>query len=270
MGRYNFRFAGTSLADLYGVLTETPPREIALYDYKLIPIPGKSGDDYIDNKRYENVTFTRKIGLVNRTGEDPEVIVGRLLDWLSYNQGYQEFEDTDHPGLVTYAVLTNFAEVQTILRRHYRATLQFSRVPFWYSKTGLEPIVMNTAAALSEGIVLTNPYPAEAQAIYELVFDTGKSTTDYITLKVGSVTKTYILSELKYYVDGSSVRRYVTINLEIQEIKAQTTRAGGNIAFSAVSLPPTLKYGEQTDIKILHNHNNALLSMTVYPRWRCL
>lgn len=267
--RYNFKFGDMYLSDLSAFVTKTPPIEVAEYDFTMLDIPGRNGSEYIDNKRYKNVEFTREIGFVNRASSHINDFVDKLIYWLAYSTGYQEFEDTDHPGLVTYAVLTNFREVQTLLRRYHTATLRFSRVPFWYSKQGLEPISLDSTSMLT-GVTLCNPYPADAQPIYKFVLGVNSSAGNYFRLKVGDWIHLYTLSDLKYFIDGVPTRRYITFDCENKEIKAQSTEEGGNIAYAAIALPPDLKFGIDTTIKITENYNDCLLSMSITPRWRCL
>lgn len=268
--RYNFKFGDMYLSNLSAFVTKTPPIEVAEYDFTMLNIPGRNGSEYIDNKRYKNVEFTREIGFVNRASSHINDFVDKLIYWLAYSTGYQEFEDTDHPGLVTYAALTNFREVQTLLRRYHTATLRFSRVPFWYSKTGLRPIELDSDFMMA-GVNIRNMFPADAQPLFKFVLNSGKATTDYFRLQVGDFIYAYSLSGLKYYIDGSQSRRYISMDCENKEIKAQSSESGDNIAYSdSVRVPPDLKFGIDTTIKITENHNNCLLSMSITPRWRRL
>ena len=76
------------------------------------------------------------------------------------------------------------------------------------------------------------------------------------------------LNEEKYVV----YKNLLTSSSEFinKEINAQSTEEGGNIAYAAIALPPDLKFGIDTTIKITENHNNCLLSMSITPRWRRL
>lgn len=271
---YTFKFAGTTLSSLFGVVTKTPGREIAVYDGTLSTIPGRNGDEFIDNKRYKNVPFSREIGFVSRANSSITDIVERVIDWLAYLHGYREFEDTDHPGLVTYAVLTNFSEVVTKLRKHHTAVLRFSRVPFWYSKQGLAPRVFNSYEAAHTGVQLQNPYPIEAEPIFEFTFNDGLANELHFTLQVGDRSRTFYLSDLRYYINASSKRKFVTMNCETKEIKAQLTADGGNIAFSSVALPanipPYTSSDTYTQVRLTEQSGDIIVNMKLYPRWRCL
>ena len=64
MPKYNFKFGKYWLSEFGAVSAEEPTVEIAQRDISFISIPGKDGDDCIDNKRYSNVEFKRKIVFV--------------------------------------------------------------------------------------------------------------------------------------------------------------------------------------------------------------
>lgn len=61
---YDFKFGKYWLSELGATSAEEPPVEIAQRDITLISVPGKDGKDCIDNKRYDNVEFKRKIAFV--------------------------------------------------------------------------------------------------------------------------------------------------------------------------------------------------------------
>lgn len=253
---YDFTFAGVALSSLHGVTTERPPREVAEYDFELFDIPGKSGSEYIDNKRYKNVPMTRKIGLIQRPVLSPDTIVEDLIEWLAYSQGYQEFEDSDHPGMVTYAVLTNFAEVQTILRRYHKATLKFSRVPFWYLKTALNPVSIDMSRDPAF-INLKNPYKMFAQPMINIVVSEGAQANIIFELTHNDTTKRYSYPN-------------VTGNAELVfdcEEQVLIVNYGSAKSFHNNEIPQQLDPG-WTKFEIIDK--SRISSATITPRWRCL
>jgi len=269
MSGYWFKFGDTFSYDLGIIVDGTPNVEIAQRDFEMVNIPGKNGSDYIDNGRFQNVSFARNIALVQKGSSTVSYKIDALINAFAYLQGYQPFEDSDHSALMTYAVLTNLGEVNRDLRRLGRATLRFSRQPFWYGKTGLRPIELDSESMMT-GVTIRNMFPADAQPMFKFVLNSGKATTDYFKLQVGSFVHTYPLSGLKYYIDGSQSRRYISMDCENKEAKAQSTESGDNTAYSNVILPPDLKFGINTTIKITENYNNCLASMSITPRWRRL
>ena len=265
MKKYNFKFAGVALSDFYGVTTTRPPREVAQYDFTLLDIPGRSGSEYIDNKRYKNVPLTREIGFAQHTYAYVDNLVEKVINWLAYLQGYQEFEDSDHPDMVTYAVLTNFSEVQTVLRRHHRATLKFSRVPFWYEKKGL---VAKSASNLLSGVTLNNRYPIISKPIIEVVLQTSISNSNSFTLRFNGTDYLYKMSALPYHT-GSQVRKYMFFDFENEEIRMSTAESGGNVKYADADMPEGFVPGENS-VCIYAGYSNTVANLYVTPRWRCL
>ena len=258
MSGYWFKFGGTYSYELGSIVDRTPSVEIAQRDFVMINIPGKNGSDCIDHGKYNNVSFTRNIALVQKGSSTVSYKINALINAFAYLKGYQEFEDSDHSALMTYAVLTNLGEVNRDLRRLGRATLRFSRQPFWYAKTGLTPIELDSESMMT-GRTLRNMFPADAQPIYKFVLNSGKSNGNYFRLQVGDYIHLYDLGSLKYYIDGTTSRRYITFDCENKEIKAQSTEEGGNIAYAEMALPPDLKYGINTTVfKITQNYTNCL------------
>ncbi|MBO4506898.1 MAG: hypothetical protein J5728_10770, partial [Lachnospiraceae bacterium] len=139
MGKYDFKFGDYWASELGAVSTKTPGIEIAQRDFDMVQIPGRDGDDYIDNGRYENVNITRSISFIGYQYLSVKDKTANFINTFAYLQGYQTFEDTDHDELVTEAVLTNFNEISRKLRTLNTATLKFSRKPFWFLKNSLEP-----------------------------------------------------------------------------------------------------------------------------------
>ena len=177
MGRYNFKFGDVWLSEFGGVCTEEPPIEIAQRDITLIDIPGKDGSACIDNGRYNNVEFTRTIALVGKRISSAKEKTIQLINSFAYLQGYQPFEDTDHEGMVTEAVLLNLEEVIKNLRTMYTATLKFSRKPYWTLKSSLEEMPLDNTEVSGNGVEIYNPYPTTACPIIRFHLKTDPHST---------------------------------------------------------------------------------------------
>lgn len=115
---YNFKFGKYWLSELGAASAEEPPVEIAQRDITFISVPGKDGKDCIDN-----VEFTRKIAFIGNGDFKAQEKELNLINHFAYLQGYQEFEDNSHPGLVTEAALRNFNDVQRTLRTLHTARI---------------------------------------------------------------------------------------------------------------------------------------------------
>ena len=268
MKKYNFSFAGTALSGFCGVTTKRPPREVALYDGTLQDIPGRSGSEFIDNKRYKNVPFTREIGFAKHSYSHIDDLVEMVIDWLAYLHGYQEFEDTDHPGMVTFAVLTNFGEIQTLLRKYHTATLKFSRVPFWYEKDGLKEKVLTDN--LYSGITLHNRYRIESKPIVKVKLYSTVTSSNAFTLRYnGAEDYIYRWSDLPLTTEGGALRRFITIDFENEETLMSTSESGGDAEYIDVGMPLGFTPGPNS-VSVFGGYNSTVESLSIIPRWRCL
>ena len=254
---YNFKFGGSALSEFYAFTTKRPPIEIAEYDGTRVSIPGKSGDEFLDNKRYKNVSMTREVGFVDRPGATPADLERAFIDWLAYLHGYQEFEDSDHPGMVTYAVLENFPEAQRELELIHKAKLKFSRVPFWYVKTGFEPLAVDMSAA-TPTLSIENLYPVGSEPI--IVFNTTAGSPFVIGY---SITAAGIQQNFEYL----SVEGNITLTIDCEEYSAISNFSGG-AAYKPYDVPEGFGVGQ--NVFQITAGADRISSIMITPRWRCL
>ncbi|MEE0872743.1 MAG: hypothetical protein UIH27_04625 [Ruminococcus sp.] len=268
---YDFKFGKYWLSELGATSAEEPPVEIAQRDITFISVPGKDGKDCIDNKRYDNVEFKRKIAFVGNGDFKAQEKEINLINHFAYLQGYQDFEDNFHPGLVTEAALRNFNDVQRTLRTLHTAELSFSRKPFWYLKSALNEMTLDMNALISDGVEIINPFPAAAKPLYRFNMNfngTGETTTCRVSL---SVTANYDGVYEERRISKSSVRitathHFVVLDLEKQHATVQDEN-GDIYSYVDMDLPDPIGEGRAI-IKIIYQSKTVGLS--IIPRWRCL
>ena len=254
---YDFKFGGESLSKHFARVTSRPPVEVAEYDFTMQELDGKSGADFIDNKRYKNVEFEREVGFFNSPARNVYNYPQELIQWLAYKKGYQDFEDSDHPGMITQAVLVNFPQVQRELSRIYKAPIRFSRLPFWYLKSAYELSEVSKSAPTT----FVNPYPIDSKPLILLHFDISGTSPASASFKIttGGVTTTYSVSSVDLSVSG-----YVYFDCETQEVR-QGTASVNYLDFPA---PKGFEVGESTFE--IFSGSSALSDVWVAPRWRSL
>lgn len=264
---YDFKFGGAWLSEYKGIVTAQPSLEIAQQDFTLVDMPGKSGSEYISQNRYKNVEFSRSIGFAQRPGQDISHLPIHLINWLAYKQGYQTFEDTHHPNLVTQAVLTNFAEIVPLLSRIKTATLQFSRKPFWYLKSGLEKIKITDFA---NGITLNNPFALEAKPLIEIVFADNTTSSKSITLSIKSDIYGNETTETFTTPKADSAFGYLFFDFEKGTALYKNNQGAIGVLskLSGFTVQNDLPYGKSI-IKI-SSGTEYVSSFAITPRWRCL
>ena len=261
---YDFKFGELWLSEFRGVTTTKPDRDMAEYDYSKKSAPGMDGFDYIDNHRYKEVSFIRKIGFGHQRNGRIEHICDRIIEWLSYSQGLQDFEDTLHPDLVTQATLDNFKEIKAAFHdRFYTADLKFTRQPFWYLKDSLKYIELDISEQ-SPSILLRNPYRIWSEPIIYVQFrqgDTSPASLSY-SITTGGVTTPYSYTDIP--VDNSY---RLFIDCEAQEVRSGAA-SSNNLKFLDLPLPKGFMVGDTT--LTLSGDLSRVGSVAVMPRWRCL
>lgn len=257
MSMRDFTFNGVSLRSLGGRITEKPYHTIAKRRVEREKIYGKSGDDFIDSGSYENVDFSVKIALLPYTrGQTAQQAARAVIDWLAPLQNaYYEYRDTENSGYFTQAVLTNFAQIERELRTMLTATLQFSRLPYWYSDEGTRQIDLG-----NKSTVLVNPELYSAEPIVTFTY-TGSAAAANLR---GVVT-----------VNDSTVRFSVspTNNLHIfDSVEKQHYRTDDGVkTYLGLELLPELLTGENRISGGLENATSfTSYSVSVIPNWRRL
>lgn len=271
MPKYNFRFGSRWLSEFGASSAEPPTMEIAQRDVSFVSIPGKDGDECIDNKRYGNVEMKRKIAFRGTQDFNARGRELNLIRAYAYCQGYQEFEDTDHPGFVTLAALKNFKQVQQKLLTLHTAELVFSRKPFWFLKTGLEPQPLDMTALAGSGVAICNPFPAPACPVYrfDLTFVSGADTnTSQLSFAVAA---NYDGAYSEKIVNCGTViftatHHYVVIDTENK--RASVQNADGDVyKYIDMTVPAPIGEGDAV-IRLINGGKTS--AMTITPQWRSL
>lgn len=260
MNKYNFRFGNHWLSEYYGVTVERPQIEVAERDIQLIDIQGRSGSECIDFGRYKNVEMTRQIGFPQRKGREIQGLTNKLIDWFASIQGYQSYEDTDHPGMITEAVITNFSSVVRQLQRIQTTTIKMSRKPFWYDKHGLEYL---TSENLSYNLV--NQYAFDAQPLIKIVLPPSigaRVAKLRFTFASGqTIVKTFTVSTTRA---GSS--QYILIDTE-KALITLNDYDGTRLSYLGTEAGFIFPALSETVVDMPDSGNNVE-SLDIMPKWR--
>lgn len=267
MSKYNFKFGDVWLSEFGGVCTEVPPIEIASKDVTLIDIPNKDGSDCIDNGRYCNVEFTRTVALVGNRISTVQEKAKNLIKHFAYLQGYQKFEDTDHEGMVTQAVLLNLDEVTKNLRTMFTAVLKFSRKPYWKLKSSLSEEKLNSTLLAGKGVVLNNPFPSSACPIIRYYF----ATDPHSTMATTKVNFSFSSNgeTITYSKPGINFKpTHNILDIDIEEQRAVVHSPGGEIyKYVDVPIPKPISKGTTIFKAVLSKETEKV---SIFPNWRCL
>ena len=261
----NFTFGGQSLSEFGGRIVQAPSHHIAKRRVERVKIYGQSGDEIIDGGAYDNVDFSMKVSFWPRACYpylyENEYFSARqraraVIDWLAPLQDrYFEYRDTYNPGYFTMAQLANVSEIVRELPTLLTATLQFSRLPYWYSDEGTRQIDLG-----NKSTVLVNPELYSAEPIVTFTY-TGSAAAANLR---GVVT-----------VNDSTVRFSVspTNNLHIfDSVEKQHYRTDDGVkTYLGLELLPELLTGENRISGGLENTTSfTSYSVSVIPNWRRL
>lgn len=257
---HDFTFNGVSLRSLGGRITEAPFHTVASRDVEQVKIYGQSGDEVIDNQSYNNVAFSVKIAFITyKTAMTANDIARAVIDWLAPLQGaYYTYTDSWNDGYFTKARLTNFDEVKRELRTLLTATLKFSRVPYWYSNSGLTPVEYLNG---NSDNVLHNPESYDAEPIYQFI--SARPSGDTVNVTVNGQTGSALLSDSDY--PRNTIYCFDNVRRQFY------FEAAGQKHYLSAVLLPDLQPGDNT---IRFNLNGSLttgsFSLKVIPNWRRL
>lgn len=131
-------FNGKS-SDDFGLVVEYFPESVhAARRGELTPIPGRNGVIVREDGSFDSYVQTYQIWF-RKTNENPRGTYANaraVADWLLNAREFQRLEDSYEPGFFRLARYSGSLNVETVLRNHGRATIQFDVQPQRYLKLG--------------------------------------------------------------------------------------------------------------------------------------
>lgn len=160
-------FNGKS-SDDFGLVVEYFPESVhAARRGELTTIPGRNGVIVREDGSFDSYVQTYQIWF-RKTNENPRDTYANaraVAEWLLNARGFLRLEDSYEPEFFRLARYSGSLNVETVLRNHGRATIQFDVQPQRYLKSGEVEIKTNTHNN-REGIELSRaPFGAEKIAV---------------------------------------------------------------------------------------------------------
>lgn len=227
-------WAGKSSDDVNVVVEHYPVRIHAGKKQSAQPIPGRNGDLIFSEKAYSNYIQPYDIYI---SAEEPRLpaISRRVAEWLGAPEEYQRLEDCYEPDIYRMACYSGPEEIENILNRFGRVTLQFNCKPQRFLKSGEQPVTVKS------GTVLHNSTAFEALPLIRI---TGSGAG---RLQVG-----------EYVVEIKSLSSAITLDCELQDAYNGTVNLNNTI--SAPEFPVLV--GGDNEISFTGNWN-----VEITPRW---
>ena len=229
-------WAGRSSDDVHVVVERYPSVELAGRKLDTQSVPGRNGDLLFPQNAYQNYVQAYEIYISAERIRLPRAM-REVANWLCGPAGYQKLEDSYDVETYRRAYFSGPLDVESILHRFGRATIEFNCQPQRFLRVG------DLAVQAAQGQVLLNP---TAFAALPLITVTG---TGAGTLTVGDVTVTINSMPRGVVVldSGTQNAYYGTFNLN-----------------STISAPefPTLPAGESAV-----RWTGGITSVEIIPRW---
>ena len=159
--RSTIYFNGKSSAD-FGLIVEYYPESVhAARRGELISIPGRNGVIIREDGAYDTYTQTYQIWFRNTMNRDTYQNARDVAVWLLGASGFCRLEDTYEQEYFRLARFVGPLNVETVLKNHGRATLEFDVQPQRYLKSGETPLTFTGGASAT----IMNPTQFEARPL---------------------------------------------------------------------------------------------------------
>lgn len=200
--------------------------------YQRIAIPGRNGEFYLDEKRFEDVPVS--YDCIALDDDDRKSFVNAL----AAQTGHVRLEDTFNVGEFYSAVFEGDVDPYvTQDRENSTFTIQFTRKPQRWLKSG------ETAVSVSSGGTLTNPTLFEASPIIKVegygTISTGGQSIDVESVPVGNVFLSNGATNSEVYPNSTNhyIAEVAKLNLDLNDL---------NTGDSFVLAPTTFTYDYTT------------------------
>ena len=163
-------FNGKS-SDDFGLVVEYFPESVhAARRGELTPIPGRNGVIVREDGSFDSYVQTYQIWF-RKTNENPNdtyTNARAVADWLLNSREFQRLEDSYEPEFFRLARYSGSLNVETVLRNHGRATIQFDVQPQRYLNLGETEISVESSVddGVYSGVITLKSIPFGAVSIF--------------------------------------------------------------------------------------------------------
>ena len=229
-------WAGRSSDDVHVIVERYPSVTLAGRKLDTQAVPGRNGDLLFEQNAYQNYIQAYEVYISAERIRLPRAM-REVANWLCGPSGYQKLEDDYDVETYRRAYFAGPLDVESIMHRFGRATIEFSCQPQRFLRAGDQTV------ELSQGKALLNPTAFTALPLITI------SGTGAGTLTVGDVTVTI----------NSMPRGIVVLDSDTQN--AYYGAFNLNSTISAPELP-TLPAGESPV-----RWTGGITSVKIKPRW---
>lgn len=195
---------GKSSDELRVIVEHYPERIIPKRQYTTVSVPGRNGELYFDGGAFESYQQPYDIYISAERQKLP-IMARKAAAWLSV-PGYRILEDSYEYGVFRKAFFAGPANVENIMNRFGRATINFHCKPQRFLKAG------DFAKTYTEGVELINPTEFEALPLIVVQgIGAGTLTVNGVSVQLSDVNGVTLDSETQNaYASGQNANNTMT------------------------------------------------------------
>lgn len=199
-------WGGTTSEVLGLTIEQYPDRPRPAKKYSVISVPGRNGDLHIDTGAYSNYTQAYEIG-IRGIEQGLSKAARAVAQWLYAPVGYNRLEDSYEPDVFRMAYFAGPQDIENILNRLGRASIEFSCKPQRFLKSGETPL------EVLSGETINNPTAFPALPLIHIIGN-GEGC-----LQIG-----------EYVVEVFSLDGNITLDCDLQNAYYGTTNLNNTIS----------------------------------------
>ena len=175
-------FNGKSSDDVGIVVERYPMRQLPARKFEAVSVPGRNGDLYFGQGAFANVSQTYDVYLRANVVKVPRA-ARAVAEWLFAADGYARLEDDYDVDTYREAYFAGPLDIENLMNRNGRATLEFTCKPQRWIKTGQRP-----RRIYASGGSVNNPTPFPARPLLDIEgTGAGTVTINGVTLQISTM-----------------------------------------------------------------------------------
>lgn len=145
----SFTFGDKSTRDFEMRVERYPQKSIPGRKMKTFSVAGRSGDLHALEDAWEN--YIQPYDVYFHGDEPAPELAHRVAGWLMGCNGYQKLQDTYDPGYYRMALFRGPMDIENIMNRYGRCTIQFDCAPQSFLVSGDNPVLFEASGSLYNG-----------------------------------------------------------------------------------------------------------------------
>lgn len=149
MGKFVFNNISSEKYDL--VIEKLPSLSRPARKFSLYQVPGRNGDIVEQYDAYENITISYNVWFANNNFDSrtAAMVAREISGWLYSANGYCKLEDSFEPDVFRLAYFNGGLDIENMLTKYGRATINFVCRPERFLKSGTKWITITSGSSVA-------------------------------------------------------------------------------------------------------------------------